>query len=519
MWLAGVALLAVTMLSPQGAKADCTTPAGVEADMYYNTTYKRVQFCDGTNWINMGVSFAGTVDNLGNHTATQTLVLGTNWLNGDSGAEGLSVSNLGAVQIDYSGPGNTYDVFLQGGSSATPGTGRRLALLGTEAGMLYLNYGAEYASGVTIGSHVAVNGTVKVNRPSDYWSNADIYRIAGHGQLDSHGAYEVTLTSNGYRNASDQWVSLGTNGSAGGSQLRLGPTGNIVFAADATKATGSAAALTPRMVIASSGAVSVPGTITAGAFVGDGSGLTGVSGSGDNLGDHTTTANIRLGAALTGNWLSGDGGNEGITVDANGRVRMDYTGTTYDIWLQGGPDAVAGTRNLALAGREDTDTLYLNFGSDYAGGVIIGGPITITAGALTDNSILTADIAPLAVTSAELAADAVTTAKIAPLNVTNAEIANATIVATTKLTATGTKNSTTFLRGDNTWAAPTAASPQGTWCGFATSGHSSMGGCSAFTSQATCSGSSVVSTCPTGYQSETYVITINSMCWRFCTKT
>lgn len=60
--LRGIAALALVMLAPLAAKADCTTPAGVEADMYYNTTHKRVQFCDGTNWINMGVSFAGTAN-------------------------------------------------------------------------------------------------------------------------------------------------------------------------------------------------------------------------------------------------------------------------------------------------------------------------------------------------------------------------------------------------------------------------------------------------------------------------
>ncbi|HEX2839925.1 hypothetical protein [Hyphomicrobium sp.] len=86
MRLTVVALLALSMLSPLAAKADCTTPAGVEADMYYNTTYKRVQFCDGTNWINMGVSFAGTVDNLGNHTATQALNMG-----------GFAITNAGAI--------------------------------------------------------------------------------------------------------------------------------------------------------------------------------------------------------------------------------------------------------------------------------------------------------------------------------------------------------------------------------------------------------------------------------------
>ncbi|HRQ61912.1 MAG TPA: hypothetical protein PLO23_10470, partial [Alphaproteobacteria bacterium] len=92
-------------------------------------------------------------DDLGNHTATQTLVLGTNWVNGDAGAEGLSVGTTGQVRIDYGSA--TYDTWIQGGSG-TSGTTRRLALLGTEAGMLYLNYASEYASGVTIGGPITI---------------------------------------------------------------------------------------------------------------------------------------------------------------------------------------------------------------------------------------------------------------------------------------------------------------------------------------------------------------------------
>jgi hypothetical protein len=54
-------------------------------------------------------------------------------------------------------------------------------------------------------------------------------------------------------------------------------------------------------------------TITAAAFIGDGSGLTG---TGDNLGNHTATQSLNL----NGNFLSGDGDNEGVFVSGSGDV-------------------------------------------------------------------------------------------------------------------------------------------------------------------------------------------------------
>lgn len=52
------------------------------------------------------------------------------------------------------------------------------------------------------------------------------------------------------------------------------------------------------------------------------------AGSGDNLGNHTATANIQLGS----NWLSGDGGNEGVYVDSTGKIGVgpgNNAPTTY----------------------------------------------------------------------------------------------------------------------------------------------------------------------------------------------
>ncbi len=72
--------------------------------------------------------------------------------------------------------------------------------------------------------------------------------------------------------------------------------------------------------IIADGEIAATGTITATAFVGDGS---GISGNVDNFGNHIATQNIEL----DGNYLSGDGDSEGITVDSSGNVGI---GTSPD---------------------------------------------------------------------------------------------------------------------------------------------------------------------------------------------
>ena len=74
--------------------------------------------------------YADTADNLGNHTATQNLIMGTNWVSGDGDNEGVFVASDGKVGIGTSSPGGNLDV--AGGIWQT-GTGQSV-FLGEGAG-------------------------------------------------------------------------------------------------------------------------------------------------------------------------------------------------------------------------------------------------------------------------------------------------------------------------------------------------------------------------------------------------
>ncbi|MDG0815896.1 phage tail protein [Bdellovibrio svalbardensis] len=81
----------------------------------------------------------------------------------------------------------------------------------------------------------------------------------------------------------------------------------------------------------------------------------------DNLGNHTATQNIQLGA----NWLSGDGGNEGIRVDATGNVGINAAtpGAPLDIQNVGAADRIRISTNVAgnynAIGNYNTNEMYI----------------------------------------------------------------------------------------------------------------------------------------------------------------
>jgi len=97
------------------------------------------------------------------------------------------------------------------------------------------------------------------------------------------------------------------------------------------------------------------GSVTANSFSGDGSGLTSVPG--DDLGDHTATQDIDMATFevnLNGGYLSGDGDDEGIFVDAAGNVGIGTAAPAAKLAINGGlhvgGDSDPGDDNLYVDG-------------------------------------------------------------------------------------------------------------------------------------------------------------------------
>ena len=51
--------IVLTALSYGHAHAQCTVPNGVAGEQFYNTTHNVMQYCNGSDWVNMGAIGGG----------------------------------------------------------------------------------------------------------------------------------------------------------------------------------------------------------------------------------------------------------------------------------------------------------------------------------------------------------------------------------------------------------------------------------------------------------------------------
>ncbi|MCB0545724.1 MAG: hypothetical protein KDC70_19510, partial [Saprospiraceae bacterium] len=254
-------------------------------------------------------------DNLGNHAATQNIQLNGNYLSGDGDNEGIFVDTTGNIGI---------------------GTNQPLHLLTIEKS-----------------SNAMIDpDTIDVSELAVVFQRRD----EGSGGAVGIGfVHEITNVN--YVGAAIVFEDSGINGK-----------GDLHFA---TRQTTPGRNLLPSMTIIKTGEVGigttnptteldVNGTVTATAFSGDGSGLTGIpddqtlslSGatlsiedgnsvdlsalSGDNFGNHTATQNLNL----NGNYLSGDGNSEGVFVDTTGNVGIGTNSPSHFLNVVGSGNAL-----------------------------------------------------------------------------------------------------------------------------------------------------------------------------------
>lgn len=174
--------------------------------------------------------------------------------------------------------------------------------------------------------------------------------------------------------------------------------------------------------------------------------------SADKLADGTTN---KLMTAAERTKLTGIAtGATANDTNANLRDRSTHTGT------QSADTLTDGTTNRLYSSTEKTKLAGIASNADITSLTTVG---TAVSGATAKTTPIDADTIPLTDSAASSVLKKVTWANVKATLKTYYDTLYATAththVATTDLTATGTKDSTTYLRGDNTWATPATGAP------------------------------------------------------------
>jgi len=140
----------------------------------------------GTDWIDV----SSVEDNLGNHTATQNIVLGSNWISGDGGDEGVFVTTSGNVGIGTSTPNSKLSV---GGNGATDAT-----ISGeTDTGSGVYGYASNFGHGV-FGASSGDYGRGVFGASSGSFGHGVFGHAINSGDVTNYGGYFTAAGNDGF---------------------------------------------------------------------------------------------------------------------------------------------------------------------------------------------------------------------------------------------------------------------------------------------------------------------------------
>lgn len=291
--------------------------------LVFDTNNNSFWFFDETAWTELHGA-----DHLGNHLATQNINLNGNHLSGDGGNEGIYVDIDGKVGIGMTSPTSTLHV--NGSLTSTEGVN-------------FLDGGSVFKDISTFNQY---GSTFSVYTPTSDGKEIRLgFSEGGDVKAQIQAARDVGSANHGYLAFRTRNVNMLE-------RMRITSSGNIGIGTtsptEKLQVTGT--------IHSTLGGIKFPDNTIQ---------TTAVNGIADNLGNHTATQNI----ILDGNYLSGDGGNEGVFVNTEGKVGIGMASPSDKLNVLGAIKAGYGVQNGgSIANAESHSGYMIIVSSNYGSG-------------------------------------------------------------------------------------------------------------------------------------------------------